>query len=130
MLAADLDRERLRLQAIAVAGLAGVGGLVAREFFADPVAVGFLPAALDVADDAFEGFVGLVVARAVPVRELDFLVAGAVQDGELHVLGQLAPTASSSKPCSAWRGFRASARNRARSRRFWPRARRRLLQRE
>ena len=31
VLAADLDRQRLRLQAVAVAGFAGVGGLVARR---------------------------------------------------------------------------------------------------
>ena len=91
VLAADLDRERLRFQAIAVAGFARMGGLVAREFFADPLAVGFLPAARDVADHAFEGFVRFIIPRAVPVRVFDFLVARAEQDRELHVLGQLLP---------------------------------------
>ncbi len=65
--------------------------LIAREFFANPIAVRFLEAALDVADDAFERLFGRVVARAVPVGEDDVLVARAVQNGELHVLRQPLP---------------------------------------
>ncbi len=68
VLAADLDRQRLRFQPVAVAGLARVRGLVAGEFLAHPFAVGLAPAAVDVADDALERLVGLVVARAVVSR--------------------------------------------------------------
>ncbi len=68
VLAADLHRERLRLQAVAVASVAGLGGLVAAELFAHPVAVRLLEAARDVADHALEGFLGRVVARAVASR--------------------------------------------------------------
>ena len=91
VLAGDLDRERLRLQAIAAARLARVRVLVARQLLAHPLRVGLVPAPLDVADDALEGLLRLEVAHPVLVDEGDLLIARAVQDGELHVLGQLLP---------------------------------------
>ena len=87
----DLDRQRLRLEAIAAAGIAGVRILVARQLLAHPVAVGLAEAALDVADHALERLGVGVLAHAVLVDEVDLLIAGAVQDGVLHLLGQLLP---------------------------------------
>ena len=56
VLSADLDAERFRLQPRAVAGLAGHVGEVVLQIFARPLALGFLEAALEIGDDAFEGF--------------------------------------------------------------------------
>ena len=91
VLAADLHRQRLRLQAIAAAGLARMRILVARQLLAHPVAIGLAEAPLDVADDALERLLRLVFAHAVLVDEVDLLLARAVEDGELHVLRQLRP---------------------------------------
>ena len=91
VLAADLDAERLRLQAIAAAGGAGVRALVARQLIADPVAVGLAPAPLDVGDHALERLGGLVGAQAVLVGERDLLAVGAEQDGVLDLARQLVP---------------------------------------
>ena len=91
VLAADLDGQRLRLQAIAAARFARVRALVALQLLAHPVGIGLAPAPLDVADDALERLDGLVVARAVDVDERHLFLVGAVEDGELHVLGQLLP---------------------------------------
>jgi len=91
VLAADLDGERLRFQAIAVAGVAGVRALVARQLLAHPLAVGLAPAPLDVADHALERLLGLVAPEPVLVDEGDLLVARAEQDDVLHGLRQLLP---------------------------------------
>lgn len=91
MQAVDLHRQRLRLQAIAVARLARMRALVAPEFLADPLTVRLAPAPLDVTDDAFERLDGLVVARAVEVGERHLLLIRPVEQGELHVLRQLVP---------------------------------------
>ena len=88
--AVDLDRQRFRLQAIAVAGRAGGRRHVALDLLARPGAVGLLPAALEIGDDALEGLCRLVGARAVVIVELD-LVVGAVQDRLLRRLGQFGP---------------------------------------
>ena len=62
--AVDLHRQRLRLEAIAAAGIARVRVLVARQLLAHPVAVGLAEAALDVADHALERLgVGVACAR-------------------------------------------------------------------
>ena len=91
VLAADLHGQRLRLQAIAAAGFARMRALVALQLLAHPIGIRLAPAPLDVADDAFERLDGLVVARAVEVDERHLLLVGAVEQGELHVLGQLVP---------------------------------------
>ncbi len=58
VLAVDLDAQRLGLEAIAVAGGAGHVGEVLAEFFARPVALGFLEAAFEIGDDALERLLG------------------------------------------------------------------------
>ncbi len=91
VLAADLHRERLRFEAIAVAGVARVVALVARQLLADPLAVRLPPAPLDVVDHALERLRRAVAAHAVFVGERDLLAAGAVKDHVLHPPRQLLP---------------------------------------
>ncbi len=91
MLAVDLHRERLRLQAIAVAGLAGRRGHVTLDFLARPLALGFLVAPLEILDHALEGFAHLISAQPVVIGETHLLVAGAVEDHGARLLGQFAP---------------------------------------
>ena len=93
MLAADLDAQRLRLEPIAVAGLAGNVGEILAEFLARPFALGLAIAAVDIGDDALERLLGVVGAHAVFIGELDLVLAGAVQD---------ARSASSSAGPSIW----------------------------
>ena len=93
MLAADLDAQRLRLEAIAVAGFAGNVGEILAEFLARPFALGLAIAAVEIGDDAFERLLGVVGAHAVFIGELDLVLAGAVQDGV---------SASSSAGPSTW----------------------------
>ena len=88
--AGDLHRQRLRLQPLAVADLAGLGGEEAADLLAHPGGVGLLPAPLEVGDDALEDFLRLVGAEAVVIDEGDFLVAGAVEDRVLRALGKIA----------------------------------------
>ena len=71
----DLHRQRLRLQAIAVAGLAGLVRLEARQLLAHPGGFGLAPAPLDIGDDALEGLGGLVGAQAVVIGEGDLVLA-------------------------------------------------------
>ena len=87
----DLDRQRLRLQAIAAAGLAGMIRLVARQLLAHPGGFGLAPAPLDIGDDALERLGGRIVAHAVVIGEGDLVVARAVQDHVPERLGQLLP---------------------------------------
>src|SRR5690606_34271749 len=91
VLAADLHRERLGFQAIAVAGLARMAALVARQLLAHPLAVGLAPAPLDVVDHALERLRRAVAAHAVLVRERDLVFARAEQNDVLHRLRQLLP---------------------------------------
>ena len=91
MLAGDLDAQRLRLEPIALAGLAGNIGEIFCQFLARPFALGLAIAAVDVGDDAFERFSGVVGAHAVFVGELDLVLAGAVQDGVSRLLRQVLP---------------------------------------
>ena len=67
----ELDRQRLGLQALAVAGLAGLGRMVALDLLAHPCGVGLALAALEIGDDAFEGLGRAVGAQAVVVVEGD-----------------------------------------------------------
>ena len=93
VLAADLDAQRLRLQPIAVAGLAGNVGKILAELLARPFALGLAVAAVEIGDDALERLLGVVGAHAVLIGELDLVLAGAVQDRVL---------ASSSAGPSIW----------------------------
>ncbi len=87
----DLHGQRLRLEPVAAAGVARMRHLVARQLLLDPVALGLAEAALDVVDHALERLGVFVLADAVLVDELHLLLAGAVEDGLLHLLGQLLP---------------------------------------
>src|SRR5262245_49379972 len=93
MLPGNLHAERLRLEAIALAGLAGVAALVAGKLVAHPFAVRLAPAALDIRDDTLEDLRRLVAPRAVLVDEGDLLFAGAEEDRILHLARQLLPRA-------------------------------------
>ncbi len=80
MKARDLHRQRFGFQPIALADLARARVLITLEFFAHPGGIGFLEAALHIGNDAFERLLGFVAAQAVVIDELDFVLAGAVQD--------------------------------------------------
>ena len=91
VLPADPDRQRLRLEARAVADGAGFLGLVAGELLAHPGAVGLGEAALEIADHALEGLAHRVGAHAVLVGEGDLLGAGAEEDGLARPFGKVLP---------------------------------------
>ena len=91
MLAADLDAQRLRLEAIAVAGVARDVGEVFADLLARPFALGLLEAALEIGDHALERLGRGVGAQAVVVGELDLVLAGAVEDRLLRFLRQVLP---------------------------------------
>ncbi len=87
----DLDAECLGLEAKAVARLAGHVVEVLRQLLARPLALGLAVAAVDVGDDALERLLGVVGTHPVLVGELDLVLAGAVQDGVLRLLGEVLP---------------------------------------
>ena len=91
VLAGDLHRQGLGLQAIAVAGLARRLGLVAAQLLAHPGAVGLAPAALQVRQHALEGLGDLVLAGVVVIDERIF---SAPEPCRITLLG-LRPAASS-----------------------------------
>ena len=91
VLAVDLDRERLGLEAEAVAGLAGRRAHVALDLLARPLAFRLLVAALEIGDHALERLPDLVGAQAVVIGEADFLVARAIEDRVAARLRQFAP---------------------------------------
>ncbi|MDT4830208.1 hypothetical protein FQZ97_636620 [compost metagenome] len=87
---------RFLAQARAAALRAGLGGAVAGQLFAHVGAVGLAVAALEVADDAFEGVLLVdLFAGALPrfecVAELDLFFARAVEQHLLHRFGQRFP---------------------------------------
>ena len=92
-LVGDLDAERFRLEAGAVAGRTGHVGEVFLQILARPLALGFLEAALEIGDDAFERLLGRVAAQAVVIDEFDLVLAGAVEDRVLRLLRQIFPFA-------------------------------------
>ena len=89
--AGDLHRQRLGLQAGAVAGLALALALEALQLLAHPGGIGLLPAAVEIGDHALERLGGLVLADAVVVAHGDRFAAAAVEDHVAHLLGQVAP---------------------------------------
>ena len=109
----ELYRQRLGAEALAVAGGAGDGGLVALDLLAHPGGVGLLPAPLEIGDHALEGLRRLVGAEPVVIGEGDLLLAGAVEDDVAHLLRQLPPRRCRSRTCSGGPAPRASAGNRA-----------------
>ncbi len=70
---ADLHRQCLRLQAVAVAGAAGPVVLVALKLLAHPGAVGFLVAAFHIGDHPLERPCDVVNPPALIIAERDFL---------------------------------------------------------
>ncbi len=84
MHAVDLDRQRFRLQPIAVAGGAGRRRHIAGDLLARPFAFGLEIAALEIGDDAFERLLHIVGAQAVVIGKAHRLLAGAVEDDLLH----------------------------------------------
>ncbi len=86
VLAADLDRQSLGLQALAAADLARGFGLIAAQFLAHPGAVGLAPAPLQVWQHALERLGNLVFAGVVVIDELDLVAARAAQDDGLRLL--------------------------------------------
>ena len=91
MLAADLDAQRLRLEPVAVTGLAGNVGEIFRQFLARPLALGLAIPAVDVGDDPLERLFGIVGAHAVFVGEFDLVFSRTMQDGALRLLRQVLP---------------------------------------
>ena len=88
---ADLHAQRLGLEPIAVAGVARHVGEIFRDLLARPLALGFLPAALQVGDHALERLVRLVGAHAVVVGEADLVLARAVRIASCARLRQVLP---------------------------------------
>ena len=115
VLAVDLDRQRLGLEAEAVAGLAGRRAHVALDLLARPLALGLLVAALEIGDDALERLPHLVGAQAVVVGEADLLRARAVEDRAAGPPRAARSRAGRAGTCSACRAPRASEGSRASS---------------
>ena len=91
MPAVNLHGKGFRLEAVASAGLAGRGRHELLDLLAHPRGVRFAPAPLQVADHALESLARLVSAHAVIIGKLDFLLAGAAQNGVAPFLGDVAP---------------------------------------
>ena len=92
VLAADGDRERLRLEARAMACLAGDLGHVVLVRLAHLVTVRLVVAAREQRHDALERHeVLLVLAEHVRVAELEALLAGAVEQDLLRLLVEFLP---------------------------------------
>src|SRR5262249_44087799 len=91
VLAGDLDRERLGLEPVAAAHLAGLGTLVATELLLDPGAVGLAEAPLHVRQHAFERPLGRVFPQPVIIGQLDRLAGRAGKDRAPHLLRQVVP---------------------------------------
>ncbi len=90
-LSAHAHRQRLGLQAIAVAGGAGDGGEIALHVLARQVAFGLAPAPLEIVHHALERLFRLEAAHAVVIDEAHVVLAAAVQDHFLGALGQILP---------------------------------------
>ncbi len=61
------------------------------QVLARPFRFSFLEAAFEIGDDALERLFRRVAAQAVVIDEFDFVLAGAVEDGVLHLLRQVFP---------------------------------------
>ena len=119
VLAGDLDRERLGLEPVAAAHLAGLGALIAPELLLDPGAVGLAEAPLHVRQDALERPVGRVFPQPVIIGHLDRLAVRAVEDRAPHLFRQILPRrvhALAEVPRDALQGLRVILRARMRPR--------------
>ena len=99
--AGDLHRQRFRLQAIAVAGLAGRLAHEAADLFARPIALGFLVAAFQIGDDALEGLAHLIGAQAVVIGHADVGRRPSRRGSPRAPCRAARPRASSSRACNA-----------------------------
>ncbi len=119
VLAGDLDRQRLGLEPVAAAHLAGLGTLVAAEFLFDPRAVGLAEAPLHIRQHALERPLGRVFAQPVVIAHLDRLAGRAGEDGLPHFLRQVVPRrvhALAEVPRDALQGLRVVSRRERRPR--------------
>ena len=91
MQSGDLHRQRLRLQPIALAGVAKLLRLVARQLLGDPGQLRLAPAPLDIVDHALERLGGGVMPHAVVIGEGDLVLAGAVEHDFAEILRQRLP---------------------------------------
>ena len=117
VLAGDLDGERLGLEPVAAAHLAGLGALIAPELLLDPGAVGLAEAPLHIRQHALERSVGRVFAQPVVIGHLDRLAVGAVEDRAPHLFRQILPRrmhALAEVPRNALQGLRVILRARMR----------------
>src|SRR5271154_801544 len=71
MLAADLDRQRLGLEAEAVAGLARRRGHIALDLLARPFALSLAVATIEIVHNAFKRLLHLIGAQAVVIGKAD-----------------------------------------------------------
>src|SRR4029077_11598954 len=88
---ADLDRERLGLEALAVTDLALGRVLEAAELLLKPSAVGIFPAPLHVGQHALEWPLRRVGAQTVIVAHRNVVAARAEQDRVADLLRQVLP---------------------------------------
>src|SRR6202022_4509304 len=91
VLADDLDGERLGLEPVAAAHLAGLGALIAPQLLLDPGAVGLAEAPLHVRKHALERPFGRVFPQPVIIGHLDRLAIRAVKDRAPHLFRQILP---------------------------------------
>ena len=85
-LAAHGDGQRLRPQALTLAGRAGTGGHQALDLLLAGIGLGLLIPALQVVADALEGLVQHTLAPGLVIVELQLFAAGAVEDNVLHLV--------------------------------------------
>ena len=85
-LAAHGDGQRLRPQALTLAGRAGAGGHQALDLLLAGIGLGLLIPALQVVADALEGLVQHTLAPGLVIVELQLFAAGAVEDNVLHLV--------------------------------------------
>ena len=91
ILTRNLYAKRFGFEARAVAGFAGLRGLVFVQLFAHPRAFGLEQAAVKIADHPFEGFANGVAFLAIDERERNRLSGGAIEDDDFDLRRELVP---------------------------------------
>src|SRR6185437_6414279 len=91
VLADNLHRQRLGLEAGAVAHLARLRALVAAQLLPHPRALRLKHSAVEVADDALERLLDLVAALAVDEAQDDGVASGAAKDDVARLLRKILP---------------------------------------
>ena len=79
MLAANLDRQRFRLQPVAAAGLATALILEPLQLFAHPRGIRFAVTPFQIWQHAFEYFFGFIPAQSIVINECNHIFARALQ---------------------------------------------------